>query len=81
MTKAQLKKMYGEKNAVETTKHNLNFYYDTEIKEFLNQESAEEAIKNKDRAKLIYCIAFMFDDEGNSDSMQFSDALAAYSME
>lgn len=81
MTKAQLKKVYGEKNAVETTKYNLNFYYDTEIKEFLNQESAEEAIKNKDRAKLIYCIAFMFDDEGNSDSMQFSDALAAYSME
>jgi hypothetical protein len=42
--------------------------------------AAEEAIKNKDRAKLIYCIAFIFDDKGNSDSMQFFDALAAYSM-
>lgn len=35
--------LYGEKNAVETTKYNLNFYYDTEKKEFLNQEYAEEA--------------------------------------
>lgn len=25
MTKAHLKKLYGEKNAVEMTKHNLNF--------------------------------------------------------
>ncbi|MHA6530436.1 hypothetical protein [Paenibacillus sp. BAC0078] len=71
MNKDDLKKIYGNDNAIEK-KENLDYIYDSESKKYLS----EMTVKSEDRTK-IYHVSIRFNDAGEAERISVLDNRAA----
>ena len=73
MSKSEIKKLYGDKYALELAEHNLDYYYDSSNKTFLGKVSIDQK-RTPEESKSIYLISIVTDfNEGNTSGIFISD--------
>ncbi len=70
MLKGKIKKMYGEKHAIDQTPLNLDYAYDSKEGKFLNKISP----KSEDDAKSTYVISAIFNSDGYAERIMILDS-------
>ena len=85
MTKAEIKQLYGEKYALESsgrTMETMEYYYNAETGQQLDEEAAKEAY-SLSREELIatHLISTAYDAEGRATLIMLMDGLAANTMQ
>ncbi|GGF72718.1 hypothetical protein GCM10010912_17410 [Paenibacillus albidus] len=68
MNKGEMKEIYGEDQAIEIHENNLDYLYDSINKKYLTDIEV-----NSEERKSFYHISFMFNEQGEAESIFLSD--------
>lgn len=78
-SKDEIKKQYGEKHAFEASKNNLDYFYNSETKSFLADESSLDAPQSQDEMAKTYMFSAMFENGSSRSIMLLDRKMAHYS--
>lgn len=77
MTKANITELYGEKYAIDKVETNLDYYYDTEAEQFLDEAALQQKPVSDEALRARHLVSTAYDGDGNAMLILLLDAQAA----